>query len=78
MLATGTFPAGYRVTMDIRNRHTRIDHRRMRVNRQFGLKEGRSVASYRRPEPTERTLKTWSALLRSNFQAAIISLPFFA
>ena len=78
MSVTGTFPAGHQATMDIRNHHMCIDYRRMRINRQFGLKEGWLVVSDRRPELTERTLKTWSALLRSNFQAAIISLSFFA
>jgi len=68
-LAFSTFLTCRHVAMDIRNHQISID-------RQLGLKGGAVSDCW--GCPTGRTLKIWRILLRSNFQATMVSLSFLA
>ena len=66
MLAVGAILGSHHITMYIQNHH-------MGVDCQLSLEEMGAVSDSW-VETTERTLKTWRILLRSIFQAAIVSL----
>jgi len=68
-LATNLLP-------DLRHIMPNVGNSYMGAHHQLGLKG----INWRQPggDATKHTLKTWRILLRSNFQAAIVSLSFFA
>ena len=85
MLAVSPFLSFQHVTLDIGNDGVRARdimanarNSHMRVHCKFGLEVGGWVSDDNQAETTERTLNTRSILSRSNFQAVIVSLSFFA